>query len=241
MSTHPNMTGPMPHIAIIMDGNGRWAQAKHRPRLFGHRAGVKTVRRVVEDARDIGIKCLTLYSFSTENWNRPRAEIRALFDLLKRYVEDDLEELHKNDVRIRIIGSRDGLPDDILTVINQVETRTRGNSTFSLNIAFNYGGRDEILRACRKAMKTGIAPDDLDEAKFDQLLDTADLPQPDLVIRTSGEYRISNFLLWQAAYAEFVFTDVLWPDFTKDDLNAALKDYFSRNRRFGGVKAVDVA
>ena len=241
MSTHPNMTGPMPHIAIIMDGNGRWAQAKHRPRLFGHRAGVKTVRRVVEDARDIGIKCLTLYSFSTENWNRPRAEIRALFDLLKRYVEDDLEELHKNDVRIRIIGSQDGLPDDILTVINQVETRTRGNTTFSLNIAFNYGGRDEILRACRKAMKTGIAPDDLDEAKFDQLLDTADLPQPDLVIRTSGEYRISNFLLWQAAYAEFVFTDVLWPDFTKDDLNAALKDYFSRNRRFGGVKAVDVA
>jgi len=235
------MTGPMPHIAIIMDGNGRWAQAKHRPRLFGHRAGVKTVRRVVEDARDIGIKCLTLYSFSTENWNRPRAEIRALFDLLKRYVEDDLEELHKNDVRIRIIGSQDGLPDDILTVINQVETRTRGNTTFSLNIAFNYGGRDEILRACRKAMKTGIAPDDLDEAKFDQLLDTADLPQPDLVIRTSGEYRISNFLLWQAAYAEFVFTDVLWPDFTKDDLNAALKDYFSRNRRFGGVKAVDVA
>lgn len=231
----------MPHIAIIMDGNGRWAQAKHRPRLFGHRAGVKTVRRVVEDARDIGVKCLTLYSFSTENWNRPRAEIRALFDLLKRYVEDDLEELHKNGVRVRIVGSQTGLPDDILTVINHVETRTRENTAFALNIAFNYGGRDEILRACRKAMKMGMAPDELDEAKFNQLLDTADLPSPDLVIRTSGEYRVSNFLLWQAAYAEFVFTDVLWPDFTKSDLEAALTDYFSRNRRFGGVKAVDVA
>lgn len=241
MTAHSHISAPMPHIAIIMDGNGRWAQAKHRPRLFGHRAGVKTVRRVVEDARDIGVKCLTLYSFSTENWNRPRTEIRALFDLLKRYVEDDLEALHKNGVRVRIVGSQTGLPDDILTVINHVETRTRENTEFSLNIAFNYGGRDEILRACRTAMKTGIAPDELDEAKFDQLLDTADLPPPDLVIRTSGEYRISNFLLWQAAYAEFVFTDVLWPDFTKDDLEAALKDYFSRNRRFGGVKAVDVA
>ncbi len=241
MSDNPNMTAPMPHIAIIMDGNGRWAQAKHRPRLFGHRAGVKTVRRVVEDARDIGVKCLTLYSFSTENWNRPRAEIRALFELLKRYVEDDLEQLHANGVRVRIIGSQNGLPEDILAVINQVETRTRENTDFSLNIAFNYGGRDEILRACRNAMTSGISPDELDEAKFDQLLDTSGIPQPDLVIRTSGEYRVSNFLLWQAAYAEFVFTDVLWPDFTKDDLEAALKDYFSRNRRFGGVKAADVA
>ncbi|WP_017930598.1 isoprenyl transferase [Robiginitomaculum antarcticum] len=231
----------MPHIAIIMDGNGRWAQARRRPRLFGHHEGVKTVRRIVQDARDIGVKYLTLYSFSTENWNRPRTEIRALFDLLKRYVEDDLEELHCNNVRVRIIGRQDGLPDDILRVINHVETRTRENTAFSLNIAFNYGGRDEILRACRMAIKTGILPDDLDEAKFEQLLDTADLPEPDLVIRTSGEYRISNFLLWQAAYAELMFTDVLWPDFKKSDLEAAIESYFARNRRYGGLDTADVA
>lgn len=233
--------GAAPHIAIIMDGNGRWAKARHRPRVFGHRAGVKTVRQTVEDARDLGIKCLTLYSFSTENWTRPRAEIAALFELLHRYIEDDLDRLKAEGVRVRIIGSREGLSDDLLAVINRTESETAHNDKFSLNIAFNYGGRDELLRATRKAMDSGLTGDQLTPEILEGFLDTAGLPCPDLVIRTSGEYRISNFLLWQAAYAEFVFMDVLWPDFTKVDLEAALASYMSRERRFGNVNTADVA
>ncbi len=223
------------HIAIIMDGNGRWARARHRPRVFGHQAGVKTVRRIVEDAADIGIKHLTLYSFSTENWTRPKAEIAALFQLLKKYVEDDLETLHKNNVRVRIIGSREGLRADLLQTIEKVESHTRGNTEFFLNIAFNYGGRDEILRAVKKLSTTTDRPEDITEAAFTACLDTHDIPDPDLVIRTSGEQRISNFLLWQAAYAEFVFMDVLWPDFTRSDLEAAIAEYAGRDRRFGNL------
>ena len=233
--------GPLPHIAIIMDGNGRWAKARHRPRVFGHREGVKAVRRTVEDARDLGITCLTLYSFSTENWTRPRAEIAALFDLLHRYIESDLDKLKAEGVRVRIIGSREGLTDDLLAVINRTEAETAHNDKFSLNIAFNYGGRDELLRATRKAMDSGLKSSELTSDILEGFLDTAGLPSPDLVIRTSGEFRVSNFLLWQAAYAEFIFTEVLWPDFSRADLEAALENYARRDRRFGNVNKADVA
>jgi len=224
-----------------MDGNGRWAQARHRPRVFGHQAGVKTVRRIVEDAADLGIKHLTLYSFSTENWTRPKAEIAALFALLRQYVEDDLETLIENNVRIRILGSRKGLKPDLLELIDRVERRTENNSEFNLNIAFNYGGRDEILRAVARANAAGLDMDSLSESDLTLYLDTADIPEPDLVIRTSGERRVSNFLLWQAAYAEFIFTDVLWPDFSKSDLEDAITEFQTRERRFGNLNASEVA
>ena len=229
------------HIAIIMDGNGRWAQARHRPRVFGHQAGVKTVRRIVEDAADLGIKYLTLYSFSTENWSRPKAEIAALFALLKQYVEDDLETLNENNVRVRILGSRTGLKPDLLELIERVESRTDNNSEFHLNIAFNYGGRDEILRAFAKASEAGVDIAAMSETDVTAYLDTSDIPEPDLVIRTSGETRVSNFLLWQAAYAEFIFTDVLWPDFSKADLEAAIAEFQTRERRYGNLNASEVA
>ena len=229
------------HIAIIMDGNGRWAQARHRPRVFGHQAGVKTVRRIVEDSADLGIKYLTLYSFSTENWSRPKAEIAALFALLKQYVEDDLETLSENNVRVRILGSRTGLKPDLLELIKRVESRTENNSEFHLNIAFNYGGRDEILRAFAKASEAGVDIAAMSEADVTAYLDTSDIPEPDLVIRTSGETRVSNFLLWQAAYAEFIFTDVLWPDFSKADLETAIAEFQTRERRYGNLNASEVA
>ncbi len=229
------------HIAIIMDGNGRWAAAKHRPRVFGHRAGVKTVRRVVEDASNMGVKCLTLYSFSTENWSRPKSEISALFTLLREYVEEDLETLDERGVRIRILGSKEGLKPDLLELIDRVEATTENNQNFALNIAFNYGGRDELIRATKKAIADGHTQHSLTQDVIDQYLDTAGLPDPDLVIRTSGEMRISNFLLWQAAYAEFVFTDVLWPDFGKADLEKAIFEFRKRDRRFGNVTASEVA
>lgn len=232
------------HIAIIMDGNGRWAKARRKPRIFGHQTGVKTVRRIVEDASEIGIKCLTLYSFSTENWSRPKAEIKALFNLLKAYVQDDLETLHARGVCVKIIGSRKGLSQDLLDVINKVETTTHANINFNLNIAFNYGGRDEILRAVNKAVLDGnfkdvgqAGIDTIDPNILEPYLDTAGLPEVDLVIRTSGEKRISNFLLWQAAYAEFVFMDVLWPDFSKEDLWFAINMFKARERRFGNIDA----
>jgi len=224
-----------------MDGNGRWARARHRPRVFGHQAGVKTVRRIVEDAANMGLQYLTLYSFSTENWTRPKAEIAALFNLLRQYVEDDLETLNQNKVRIRIIGSREGLKPDLLELIDRVEHTTEGNSEFFLNIAFNYGGRDEILRATAKAVADGKDLSIMSEADLTPYLDTADLPEPDLVIRTSGENRISNFLLWQTAYSEFVFTDVLWPDFDRKDLEAAISEFQNRDRRFGNLNESEVA
>ena len=224
-----------------MDGNGRWAQARHRPRVFGHQAGVKTVRRIVEDAADLGVRYLTLYSFSTENWTRPKAEIAALFALLRQYVEDDLETLIANNVRVRILGSRVGLKPDLLALIDRVENQTAQNTEFHLNIAFNYGGRDEIIRAIAKAVDAGINVSEMKEADMTPFLDTADIPEPDLVIRTSGETRISNFMLWQAAYAEFIFTDVLWPDFSKEDLVWAIAEYQTRERRFGNLNASEVA
>lgn len=233
------------HIAIIMDGNGRWAKAQGKPRLFGHKQGVETVKRIVEDVADIGVKCLTLYSFSTENWSRPKAEIAALFGLLKRFIHDDLQTLIDRNVRVRIIGSKKGLSQDICKLLDQVETRTKGNTEFNLIIAFNYGGRDEIIRATKKFAKQveneQAKIDDLDDEFFSSLLDTHGIADPDLVIRTSGEYRISNFLLWQAAYAEFVFTDVLWPDFSRKDLIAAIDEYQNRERRFGNITPQEVA
>ena len=237
-STYPGMPA---HIAIIMDGNGRWARARHRPRVFGHTQGVKTVRRVVEDASEIGVKCLTLYSFSTENWTRPKSEITALFNLLREYVESDLKTLDNRNVRVRILGSRSGLSADLLALISRVEETTKNNTDFNLNIAFNYGGRDELLRASAKASAAGFDLSKITEREFANYLDTADLPDVDLVIRTSGEKRISNFLLWQAAYAEFVFTDVLWPDFDVSDLKAAIAEFKLRNRRFGNLEPSEVA
>lgn len=224
-----------------MDGNGRWAQARHRPRVFGHQAGVKTVRRIVEGASEIGVKCLTLYSFSTENWSRPKAEIAALFNLLREYVEQDLKTLNERGVKIRILGSREGLKPDLLALINEVQSTTEDNTSFELNIAFNYGGRDELVRATRHAMAAGYTEDTLTSEVLESFLDTAGIADPDLVIRTSGEKRISNFLLWQAAYAEFVFTDVLWPDFTKADLEDCIREFQRRDRRFGNLSASEVA
>ena len=224
-----------------MDGNGRWAQARRRPRSFGHRAGVETVRRVVEDASELGIRALTLYSFSTENWTRPKAEIAALMALMKEYIEADLARLTREGVRIRIIGTRQGLTPDVLALVEQAEARTAHNADFNLNIAFNYGGRDEIVRAVRRAVAAGEDPAALGEAELARYFDTAGQPDPDLVIRTSGEKRVSNFLLWQAAYSEFVFTETLWPDFRREHLVAALDEFNARDRRYGNAAAPEVA
>lgn len=226
------------HVAIIMDGNGRWATARHLPRSAGHERGVEALRRTVDAAGDLGIKYLTVFSFSTENWRRPASEVNALFALLKAYVQRDLERLKVEGVRIRIIGQREGLPPDIESLVNKAEMETSGNSRFHLTIAFNYGGRNEILRAVQavaRDVKAGIRDEHISESDFAAYLDTGGLPDPDLLIRTSGEFRISNFLLWQAAYAELLFCDVLWPDFNRSHLEEALKSYNERERRYGAV------
>ncbi len=226
------------HVAIIMDGNGRWAQAKGLPRTAGHERGVEALRRTVEAAGELGISYLTVFSFSTENWRRPPAEVNTLFALLKAYVQRDLQRLKEDGVRVRVIGQREGLPADIATLVDRAERETVSNTKFHLTIAFNYGARNEILRAAAayaEAVAAGAAPPELTEEGFKAFLDTKDLPDPDLVIRTSGEYRISNFLLWQAAYAEFLFVDVLWPDFNQSHLESAISRYHERERRFGAV------
>lgn len=228
------------HVAIVMDGNGRWAARRGRPRAFGHRQGVEAVRRCVDAAGRLGISHLTLFGFSTENWRRPADEIDALFDLLRRFVDADLDKLDREGVRIRIIGRRNDLSEDLRAIVERAEARTAQNERCMLTIAFNYGSRDEITRAARRlaeAARSGeLDPASIDVDTFGAWLDTADMPDVDLVIRTSGEQRTSNFLLWQAAYAEYVFVDVLWPDFGRADLEAALADYAGRERRFGGVK-----
>ncbi|MEL6666887.1 MAG: isoprenyl transferase [Pseudomonadota bacterium] len=227
------------HIAIIMDGNGRWANGRGLPRAVGHERGVEALRRTVEAAQDIGLKTLTVYSFSTENWRRPVSEVNALFGLLKAYVKRDLNRLAQEGVKIRILGTRQGLPDDILELVKRAEDRTADNDAFNLCIAFNYGGREEVLRAAKamaKAVEDGkTSASDVDEEAFSEFLDTGGLPDPDILIRTSGEYRLSNFLIWQAAYAELVFMDVLWPDFGKTHLLEAIEIYRKRERRFGGL------
>jgi undecaprenyl diphosphate synthase len=229
------------HVAIIMDGNGRWAAERGLPRVEGHRQGVETVRRIVEASMELGITHLTLFSFSSENWSRPEQEIYDLFGLLRRFVRRDLAALHKNGVKIRVVGSRNGLEDDILRMLDNAVELTKDNTALNLIIAFNYGGRDEIARAAQRIAedaKDGIlAPEDVTQDRFASYLDTAGLPDPDLLIRTSGELRLSNFLLWQLAYAEFVFVDVYWPDFTKELFEAAISEYQRRNRRFGGRSA----
>lgn len=242
MSDDVSADRPAPaHIAIIMDGNGRWARRRGQPRAFGHRKGVETVRRIVEGTGDLGVKHLTLFSFSTENWRRPADEIGALFELMKHYIAADLDGLARRGVKIRILGSREGLREDVSDMIRRAEARTADNTAFHLNIAFNYGGRDEIVRASRaiaEAAQNGeLDPARLDEAAFGTWLDTAESPDVDLMIRTSGEQRISNFLLWQAAYAELMFVDTLWPDFTIDQLADAIDAYKTRSRRYGGLDA----
>jgi len=235
-----NAAGPK-HVAVIMDGNGRWAEARGRPRSFGHSRGVDAVRSAVESASKEGVKYLTLFSFSTENWNRPAEEVGALFELMRRFVEADLKALAKKGVRIRIIGRRDDLNDDLKSIIERAETTTQTNDDFHLTVAFNYGGRDELVRAAQQMTRDAVSgkldPDNISDPVFNEYLDTVGLPDVDLLIRTSGEQRISNFLLWQAAYAEMVFQDVLWPDFSSRHLADALAQFHSRERRYGGVDA----
>ncbi|WP_306119948.1 MULTISPECIES: isoprenyl transferase [unclassified Roseitalea] len=227
------------HVAIIMDGNGRWARARGMPRTFGHRAGVEAVRRTVRTAPHHGIRYLTLYAFSSENWSRPPEEVRDLLGLLRLYIHRDLEELAGNGVRVRIIGSRQGLQPDIGELIDMAEERTKANVRLNLNIAFNYGGRDEILRAAQSLVDRARAEPGTDRrlttADLAAAMDTGGLPDPDLIIRTSGEMRLSNFLLWQAAYSELVFLDCLWPDFAESHLVEALETYRGRDRRYGAV------
>lgn len=228
------------HVAIILDGNGRWAKSKGMPRNYGHMEGAKTVEKICEEAWRMGIKYLTVYAFSTENWKRPKEEVDALMKLLRSYMKSCLKTAAKNDMVVRVIGDKTGLDDDIREKIDELERASANNQGLNFQIAINYGSRDEIVRSVRKIMedvKAGkIEPDQMDEAMFDSYLDTAGIPSPDLLIRTSGEQRLSNFLMWQLAYTEFYFTDVPWPAFTKEDLEKAIEKYNSRDRRFGGVK-----
>lgn len=227
------------HLAVIMDGNGRWAKARGLGRSDGHRAGVEAVRRAVALSIEHGVECLTLFTFSAENWRRPPDEVRFLFGLLRRFVASDLERLHARNVRIRIIGTRDVLDKSLQAIIREAEDRTADNTGLNLVIAFNYSAKSEIVNAARmmarKVAAGEIAPDDIDEAMMEAHLDTSGLPDPDLILRTSGEMRLSNFLLWQSAYAELVFVDENWPDFDEAVFVRALKTYTGRERRFGGI------
>ena len=236
----PDRTDALPrHVAIIMDGNGRWAKARHLPRIAGHKQGVEAVRRITRAARKMGVEVLTLYAFSSENWRRPQAEVRDLMGLLRRFLQNEVDELIAEDVRLRVIGDYRALSDDLVAMIEDVTHRTRDATGPTLVIALNYGAQAEILRAARslatKAAAGALAPDSIDEAAFEAELSTHDLPPLDLLIRTSGEQRLSNFLLWQAAYSELIFVDTLWPDFTADTLGDALAIYAGRHRRFGGL------
>lgn len=225
------------HVAIIMDGNGRWARARGLPRTMGHKAGIEALRRTLEAARDFPISHLTLYSFSAENWNRPLEEVGELMGLLRFYLKNEIAALHKNDVRLRVIGDRARLDKDIASMIEEAEAKTAQNTSLNLTLALSYGGRQEIAQAVRdiaaKVRSGEVDPSAIDRNMISAHLYTRDMPDPDLVIRTSGEKRISNFLIWQSAYAEYVFQEVLWPDFSSEHLAAALKEYNARERRFG--------
>lgn len=229
------------HVAIIMDGNGRWAKARGLPRTAGHKKGVDAVRRTVEAARELGIGTLTIFSFSSENWRRPEEEISDLMGLLRFYLRSEVAELHRGGVRLRVIGDRTRLSEDINRLIDNAEALTRDNRTMTLVVALSYGSRLEIVHAARRLAEEvaagRLSPDSIDEDALSARLYTSDIPDPDLIIRTSGEKRISNFLLWQAAYAELVFVDTLWPDFTKRDLEAAIEEFHRRERRFGATTA----
>ncbi len=227
------------HVAIILDGNGRWAKKRFMPRNYGHAQGSKNVEKMCEVAWDLGIKYLTVYAFSTENWKRPEKEVNTLMKLLRDYLTDCIERTTKNNMRVRILGDKTGLSEDIRQAIERLEAVSAKNTGLNFSIALNYGSRDEMVRAIRKLaadVRDGsLAPDDISEGVFERYLDTAGIPDPDLMIRTSGEQRLSNFLLWQLAYTEFYFTDVLWPDFGRKELIQAILQYNSRDRRFGGV------
>ncbi len=229
------------HVAIIMDGNGRWAKSRGLPRTIGHKAGVNALREAVRNAADFGISYLTLYAFSSENWSRPASEVSDLMGLLKLFIRRDLAELHHANVRVKIIGEREGLPADIRRLLDDSEKLTQNNSKLTLVIAFNYGSRDEIVRATKKLcldVEAGrVKADSINTDAFAARLDTAGMPEPELLIRTSGEMRLSNFLLWQTAYTEFVFLPCLWPDFDRAQFADAIETFAKRQRRFGGVEA----
>ena len=229
------------HVAIIMDGNGRWAAARGLPRAEGHRRGVEALRKVVRAAGELGISYLTIFSFSSENWSRPASEIGDLFGLLRRFIRNDLASLHSDGVRVRVIGEQSGLEPDILALLKEAEDLTRNNTRFTLVVAFNYGSRQEIANAAQRlAQEVADGKRDVASITTDALghyLDAPDVPDPDLIIRTSGEQRLSNFLMWQAAYSELVFVPIHWPDFDKAALEGAIKEYASRERRFGGLVA----
>jgi undecaprenyl diphosphate synthase len=229
------------HVAIIMDGNGRWAAARGLPRAEGHRRGVEALRRTVRNAGELGVSVLTIYSFSTENWTRPAQEIDDLMMLIKRFVREDLAELHKAGVRVRVIGDRNDLDSEILALISEAEELTQKNDKLTLVVAFNYGGRQELARAARRLAEDAVSgkldPATVDAEALAQRLDTVGLPDPDLIIRTSGELRLSNFLLWQSAYSEFVVLSVYWPDFDRAAFEEAIDEFRRRERRFGGLEA----
>jgi len=229
------------HVAIIMDGNGRWAAARGLPRVEGHRRGVEALRRTVRAASDLGIKVLTIFSFSSENWSRPRSEIRDLLALLRRFIRNDLADLHKSNVRVRVIGERGDLTPDIRSLLQEAEDLTRHNDGLTLVVAFNYGARQEIARAAQRlaaeVAQGRLSPNDITPELLSRHLDAPDVPDPDVIIRTSGEQRLSNFLMWQAAYSELIFVPINWPDFDRDALEAAIAEYRRRERRFGGLIA----
>ncbi len=236
MSAEKTKTLRIPHhLAIIMDGNGRWAQARGLPRLAGHRAGTENLRRILRACVDLDIKILTIYAFSTENWERPPSEVRGLLRILERVIDRELKELDRNGVQIRHVGRLEGIPERLQRKIQQALETTAHNDRLILNVAFNYGGRAEIVDAIRKIIADGIPAEQVDEALVSRYLYTGGLPDPDLIIRTSGELRVSNFLLWQSAYSEFYVTPTYWPDFDRQELLKALEQYSQRQRRFGGL------
>ena len=239
---HAGGEGYMPlHVAIIMDGNGRWAAARGLPRVEGHRRGVEALRKTVRAASDLGIRVLTIFSFSSENWSRPQSEIRDLLSLLRRFIRNDLANLHKSNVRVRVIGERENLAPDIRGLLEEAESLTRHNDGLTLVVAFNYGARQEIARAARRlaieVAEGRLTADEITPERLGHYLDEPGLPDPDVIIRTSGEQRLSNFLLWQAAYSELVFVPVNWPDFDRPALENAIAEYRRRERRFGGLIA----
>ncbi len=229
------------HIAIIMDGNGRWAEMRGLPRFEGHKKGVEKVREVVEAVKSIGVEFLSLYAFSMENWTRPEDEVSVIMELLESALKGEFLNFMQEGIRFKAIGNRGKLPENIRSIIDSVENATENNKELILQCALSYSGRDEIIRAVRRAVDSGISAEDITEERINNLLDTAGIPDPDFIIRTSGEQRLSNFLLWQSAYSEFYFTKTLWPDFSKEELLKAFHEYQMRDRRFGGVIARDTA
>lgn len=238
MNRHNMDTLPR-HIAIIIDGNGRWARKRGLPRLFGHREGVTSAHRIVEALFDYGIRYVTLYIFSTENWSRPKEEVEGIFQILLDRIDEEVKFAQRKGIRVCHLGKLDALPLELRDKISHAVELTRDNKAMTVNLAINYGGRDEIIQVARRLTHEGVPSGNIDEALFSQYLYTAGIPDPDLIIRTGGEMRLSNFLLWQAAYAEFYFTPVLWPDFTRDEMDKALMAYKGRQRRFGSLTPSD--